>query len=151
MPIQDRQAVASEIALDLDREIRTLEMQIEVFAEQLRLLQRQRSAARILAGLEQPGLPSEASGTPQAQLIRAKNVGDLAYQFLRDHCQGAVSIPNLYKLLRRTGANVGARTYMYKIVDDLVAQNLVEKDKDGRVRAKSSTASSEWKQTEVTQ
>jgi hypothetical protein len=151
MPITDRKALASEILADLERDIHSVEMQIEIQTEELRLLQAQRSAARILAGLEEVETPPKANGVPEVQLIRAKNLRDLAYQFLRDRCDNPVSIPNLWKMITRTGANIGSRTYIYKVIDDLVADGLVEKDAQGRVKAKSAANSREWKQPQITQ
>jgi len=152
MPSTDRKALASEILADLERDIHTVEMQIEMQTEQLRLLQAQRSAARLLAGLDKVETPPKANGVPKVELIRAKNLRDLAYQFLRKHCDNPISIPNLWKMIRRTGAEIGSRTYIYKVLDDLVAEGLVEKDSQGRVKAKAAAAnSSEWKQPQITQ
>jgi len=149
----DRKAVASQILADVADEIRATEGQIEVLSEHLQVLKAQETAARILAGLEKPQNPPKPNGStsPPIQLERVRNMGELTYKFLRDQNSVPVSIPNLYKRLRHSVGNVGSRTYIYKIVADLIEEGLVEKDTQGRVSAKRPIAENKLSQTGLTQ
>ena len=70
---------------------------------------------------------------PAVQMVRARNVGDLALQFLRDRIPGA-TVRELHTALTSTGAAVGSEEYMFTIVKKLTAKRLVRVERDGRAR-----------------
>ncbi len=140
LDMANRRVLASEILEDLEREIRQLQMQIESSNQKLRDLETQRDAARILTGAEGT-TPQSVAGT--VQLLRAKNLSGIAYQFLRDHRPNGETVVELYRLLLNTGAAVGSRTYLYKICADLERDGLIQKGQDGRYRVKKSPTAPE--------
>jgi hypothetical protein len=58
----------------------------------------------------------------------------------------------LYHKLYATGAAIGTRTYIYKVLADLETEGRVRKDpKDRKYRVSPSASDREWEQPQVTQ
>ncbi len=77
-----------------------------------------------------PATPTNGNGT-RARLIRAKNVGDLAFIFLRDNCPGATAL-ELHAKMKESGAAVGASEYCYTILRRLEEHGFVRYEVDER-------------------
>jgi hypothetical protein len=124
MAIQNRRAVVSQLLADLEQDLRDAQARVKS-------LQNQCEAARLLLSSEQQmsALNPKKPGRI-VQLVRAKNVGDLAYQYLLDHCPDGATAVDLHKMLVADGHNVGRTTYIYAVLDKLEAEGRVVKIND---------------------
>jgi hypothetical protein len=147
----DRKESARRIYADLKGEIERLKAE---HAREIADLEIQLNAARILVEAKcYPAKPNGKAAPATAQIIRAKNVSHLAFQYLRDNCPAGATVPNLHKLLTDTGASVGSSNYLYKIMSDLVKIGLAKKIEGGKFIATPSQPeidTDEWKAREVT-
>jgi hypothetical protein len=112
----------------LEKELQVAEMRVKMLRE---AVEAGRAFAKTLAhggSIVVPREKKKANGSAPS-IIRARNVGDLAYQFLRDICPGA-TVLELYSALVSSGASVGHSEYMYHIVKKLVKEGRVRKVPD---------------------
>lgn len=131
MAEHDREARARQIQAELERDIRLTEFRLERLREQLKVAQQ---LTHVLGEVKGRPIPFESSGSsPSVRMIRAKNVGDLALQFLKDQVPGA-TVPELHTALTKTGLSVGSEEYLYTVVKKLLKKRLIRAETDGRKR-----------------
>jgi hypothetical protein len=127
----NRKAVASQMVTELEQEIGALRLKLQTMQHQLMTLEGQRDAAKILAGMKLV----KVSARPTVEVLRARNLSEVVFQFLRDRCpQGAAAV-ELQNQLAGAGIPPGSRTYIFKILTDLATKGRVQKGEDGKWRA----------------
>jgi hypothetical protein len=133
MPL-DRKAIASQMVSDLDTEIDALQLRIHTLSRDLAELERQREAAKLLAGMKSK-VRAESTMWPSAvQMWRPKNLSEAVFRFLRDRCPNGATALELQIKLANAGMAPGSRTYIYKIVTDLETAGRIRKDDDKKWR-----------------
>jgi hypothetical protein len=130
MPPMNRKVIAVQMVTDLDQEIGALRLKIEGLNHELTALESQRDAAKILAGMK----PVRPRDMPTVQVLRAKNLSEVVFQFLRDRCPNGATALELQLKLAGSGLPPGSRTYIYKILNDLESDGRVQKGEDRKWR-----------------
>jgi hypothetical protein len=125
----DRRETASHLLKQIEEEINQTQ-------RKLKELERERDAARVLAGVIpvqttlSPVWPAEALGG--VQLIRAKKMSDLVYGYLRHMAPAhGLTAVDLYNALKSTNAAIGRRNYIYPVLEQLQKEGRVVKATDG--------------------
>jgi len=113
--VDRRKAVATQMVSELEQEMGKLRLEIQKLTQRLITLESQCDAAKILAGMK----PVKISDLPTVQVIRAKNLSEVVFQFLRDRCPTGATALELQLKLAGAGLPPGTRTYIYKILADL--------------------------------
>jgi hypothetical protein len=130
MPSTDRKAIATQMVSDLEQEMGDLRLQIQKLTQRLITLESECDAAKILAGMK----PVKVSDMPTVQVLRAKNLSEVVFQFLRDRCPNGATALELQLKLAGSGLPPGSRTYIYKVLADLEMAGRVHKGEDKRWR-----------------
>jgi len=141
-----KQQVISQLLASLERELRNAQLKVERLQEQVdaaKLLNAKISGESVSVSEpdadiiveNQDGSVQLFSAKSSVQLTRAKNVGDLAYQFLRDRCPGA-TVLELHKRMSETGAAIGSSEYLYTVCKKLHKSGRIRPDaaSNGQVR-----------------
>lgn len=130
MSATDRKATATQMVSELEQEMGEVRLQIQELTQRLITLESQCDAAKILAGMK----PVKISDLPTVQVIRAKNLSEVVFQYLRDRCPNGATALELQLKLAGSGLPPGSRTYIYKILADLETEGRVHKGEDKKWR-----------------
>jgi hypothetical protein len=138
--MSNREALAAQLLADIDAELRAEYSKLEQQKRKVLRLESQRDAARILTGRGATATPQDGGGQQAAlasvdsnQLVRAKNLKELVFQYLREKFPRGTKVPELYKLMVETsGVVVGRKTYLYHLLNLLQDDGLVRRLEDGR-------------------
>jgi len=116
---------------ELERELRLARLRVQRLEEQATAA---RQLTQALTEARAKSISNQSSvDVSSVQMLRAKNVGDLALQFLRDRVPGA-TVLELYSALTRTGLPVGRSEYLYTVVKKLVRKRLIRMEKNGTTK-----------------
>lgn len=76
--------------------------------------------------------PTNGNGNDSGvKIVRARDVGDLTYIFLRDNCPGSTAL-ELHLKMTKSGASVGKSNYLYTILKKLEEHGFVRYEVDER-------------------